>query len=128
VQPTEIRIEKLMLQIKISFATRCLALIIDDVWDFQELSKLQLPMGGSSSLMVTSRALMPFPSDAYSNFNITGENNRAQAEAILASYVALDPAAKTVPAHLQVLLLCMHCYPPALVQVFCLECGVVPDM
>jgi hypothetical protein len=116
-----------MLEIEKSFATRGLALIIDDVWDFEELTRLHLPSSGRSSLMLTSRAALPI-SAKYFSFRITGESNQAQEQAILASYVARDPAAKTVPAHVQVQLWCMRCYPPALVQGLCLERGFVSHM
>jgi hypothetical protein len=101
-QPVEKRIRNLMLKIEVSFATQRLALIIDDVWDFEMLNRLHLPMGGSSSLMVTSRALRHISTVEYCNFSITGESNRAQEQAILASYVAQNPAARFLPADLQV--------------------------
>jgi hypothetical protein len=116
-----------MLEIEKSFATRGLALIIDDVWDLEELTRLHLPSSRKSRLMLTSRAALPI-SATYTSFRLTGESNLAQEQAILASYVARDPAAKTVPAHVQVQLQCMRCYPPALVQGFCLACGFVSDM
>jgi hypothetical protein len=109
----EARINTLMDAIRSSFATRCLAVIIDDVWDLSLLDRLGLARvctsagkssgSASSSLMVTSRVALPASSlQWYQGFSLTGESNRAQALAILASYAAAHPEVDTVQPHLKV--------------------------
>jgi hypothetical protein len=110
VQGVETRINVLMTAISSCFTSKRLAVIIDDVWDWGELDRLGLLRNCRSSLMVTSRTALPPTSVEYVGFNITSKDNRAQEEAILASYVAANPAVDTIQPHLKVQHQCMHCW------------------
>jgi hypothetical protein len=94
--------KKLVAAIRSRFSVKRLAVIIDDVWDLNELANLGLALDCRSSVLVTSREALPGGWVGYKEFNFTGESNMAQQEAILASYVAADPEAATVPDHLKV--------------------------
>jgi hypothetical protein len=107
-QRVEARVSLLVLAITTYFSCKCLAVIIDDVWDLEELDKLGLLLDCKSSHMVTSREVVPATS-MYVGFNLTGECNRAQEQAILASSLAKDPTVDTVQPHLQVQLHFVRC-------------------
>jgi hypothetical protein len=109
VQGVEARINVLVTAISKCFTSKRLAVIIDDVWDLGELDRLGLLRNCRSSLMVTSRTVLPATSVEYVGFKITSEDNKAREEAILASYVAADPAVDTIQPHLKVQPQCMHC-------------------
>jgi hypothetical protein len=108
-QGVEARVRVLVDAIKTCFSSNCLAVIIDDVWNLEQLDKLGLTLDCKSSLMVTSIQRLPDTYVAYVRYNISREDNSAQEEAILASYVAADPEIETVHPDLKVHLQCMHC-------------------
>jgi hypothetical protein len=108
-QGVEARVSVLVTAITSCFTSKRMLLIIDDVWELEELDKLGLSRNCKSSLMVTSRAFLPPTSVEYVGFNLTGESNRAQEQAILASHVATDPAVDSVQPHVKVQLQSVHC-------------------
>jgi hypothetical protein len=103
----EDRVRLLVTAITSCFSSKCLAVIIDDVWDLQRLDKLSLLLDCKSSHMVTSREVVPATS-MYVGFNLTGECNSAQEHAILASILANDPSVDTVQPHLKVRIQSVH--------------------
>jgi hypothetical protein len=112
VQTVEAGVRELVAAIRSCFSVKRLALIIDDVWDVHELAKLDLALDCGSSMLVTSGEALSSDFQeplVYAQFQITAESNRAQQEAILASFVAKDPGVETVKPHLKVPFLHM-CY------------------
>jgi hypothetical protein len=103
----EDRVRLLVTAITSCFSSKCLAVIIDDVWDLERLDKLGLLLDCKSSHMVTSREVVPATS-MYVGFNLTGECNSAQEQAILASLLANDPSVDTVQPHLRVRIHFVH--------------------
>jgi hypothetical protein len=101
-QGMEARVRVLVAAITSCLSSKRLAVIIDDVWDLGDLQTLGLLRDCRSSIMVTSRAAVPATTAEYVSFKITSESNRAQEQAMLASYVAAEPEIETVQPHLQV--------------------------
>jgi hypothetical protein len=124
-QGMETRVSVLVAAITSCLSSKRLAVIIDDVWDLGHLQSLDLLRDCKSSIMVTSRAAFSATMADYVSFKITDESNRAQEQAMLASYVAAEPETETVQPLLQVR--SNSCTAVILRgQSFCTQCGAVP--